>query len=284
VTLSIGNKIGIFDLKSQKWELIDQASGLYPHTLRFDQKGRAWYTLAGSNQVAMIDPKTLEQRTIRLPARTYVQAFASRFALPLIRSARWFGAPETVSEDLMGPVPYGIDIAPDGGVWFSQLNIRRIGRIDPDTETYEMFDTPFPAPRRLRFDSKGNLWIPGFSAGLLARFDPKTREFKTWDLPTQPKGTETPYAVNVDRKTDTVWICGTNSDTLIRFDLKTETFTIYPMPTRVTYTREIDFDNDGGVWTSNSNHPGWQIETAVPQIIRLRESAGPSAGTVTAQR
>ena len=71
-------------------------------------------------------------------------------------------------------MPYGIDIAPDGGVWFSQLNENRIGRIDPETFDVEIVETPFPAPRRLRFDSKGTLWIPSFSAGLLAAFDPET--------------------------------------------------------------------------------------------------------------
>ena len=37
------------------------------------------------------------------------------------------------------------------------------------------------------------------------------------------------------------------SDTLIRFEPAAERFTIYPLPTRVTYTREIDFDEGGGV-------------------------------------
>ncbi len=44
------------------------------------------------------------------------------------------------------------------------------------------------------------------------------------------------------------------------------------MPSRVTYTREIDFDNAGAIWTSNSNTPGWHIEPENPQIIRLREN------------
>ncbi|MGH7820772.1 MAG: hypothetical protein ACREQ9_13465, partial [Candidatus Binatia bacterium] len=214
VTLCLGNKIGVFDPKTESWRLIDMKDGLYPHTIRFDQKGRPWFTLAVSNHVAMIDPESGDQTIIRLPARTWAQAVAVRAAPYLLRIGNWF-QPETVSEGAMLPVPYGIDIGPDGGVWFSQLNARRIGRIDPDSRSYELYDTPFPGPRRLRFDSQGNLWIPGFSAGLLARFNPKTKEFKTWDLPIQPKGSETPYALNVDRKTDTVWICGTNSDTLI---------------------------------------------------------------------
>ena len=44
---------------------------------------------------------------------------------------------------------------------------------------------------------------------------------------------------------------------------------IYPLPTRVTYTREIDFDREGRIWTSNSNGPAWQIEDGVPRVLRL---------------
>jgi streptogramin lyase len=135
-----------------------------------------------------------------------------------------------------------------------------------------MVDTPFTAPRRLRFDSKGRLWIPGFSSGLLSRFDPETRKFESWMIPIEPIGTDTPYALNVDHD-DAVWICGTNSDTLIRFEPESEDFTVYPLPTRVTYTREIDFDSEGRVWTSNSNMPAWQIEGGVPRVLRLDPAA-----------
>ena len=177
------------------------------------------------------------------------------------------------------PVPYGIDIAPDGDIWFSQLNAHKIGRIDPETLDVELIATPFTAPRRLRFDSKGRLWIPGFSSNVISRFDPQTREFETWPLPV---GSETPYALHVDRTTDTVWICGTNSDTLIRFQPESEAFLVYPLPTRVTYTREIDFDAEGRVWTSNSNAPAWQIERGQPRVIRL--DPGQPDAQVTAAR
>ncbi len=283
VTLCLGNKVGRFDPKAESWTIFEQKDGLYPHTLRFDQKGRAWYTLAVTNQVGMIDPKTGEQRTIRLPGRTWGQAIIVR-ALPIILWAGKFInlADNAGSEGVDLPVPYGIDIAPDGGVWFSQLNIRRIGRIDPDTGAIKMIDTPFPGPRRLRFDSKGNLWIPGFSGDLVARYTPSSGEFKTWKLPTA--GVETPYALNVDRRTDTVWVCGTNSDSLISFEPAEERFTIYPLPTRVTYTREIDFDGQGGVWTSNSNFPTWQIEGPGPKIIRIQPAAAPAADLLVSRK
>jgi streptogramin lyase len=270
ITLCLGNKIARFDPRTERFEVWAQEDGLYPHTLRFDARGRVWYTLAVSNQVAMIDPATGLRRTFRLPARSWRETFAVR-AVPWVL---WLGRfveldPERAGDAPPLPVPYGIDVAPDGGVWFSQLNAHRIGRLDPETGDVRLIDTPFAAPRRLRFDSQGNLWIPGFSSGVLARFDPRSGEFRTWELPIEPRGTETPYALNVDRRTDAVWICGTQSDTLIRFEPAIERFTVYPLPTRVTYTREIDFDERGAVWTSNSNLPAWQIEGAVPQLIRL---------------
>ncbi|MBI4517231.1 MAG: carboxypeptidase regulatory-like domain-containing protein [Deltaproteobacteria bacterium] len=283
VTLCLGNKIGRFDPKTEQWQIIEQQDGLYPHTLRFDRSGRVWYTLAVSNHVGMIDPKTGTRRTIRLPARTWGQALVLRLTPLFLRAARYLpmGDASSAGEGINLPVPYGIDIAPDGGVWFSQLNERRIGRIDPDTGSIKLIDTPFPGPRRLRFDSKGNLWIPAFSAGLLARYALSTGEFKTWRLPIE--GVETPYALNVDRRTDNVWICGTSSDSLIRFDPLSEQFTVYPLPTRVTYTREIDFDDAGGVWTSNSNFPTWQIEGPGPKIIRLQPEADTTSNQIEAQ-
>jgi virginiamycin B lyase len=271
ITLCLGNKIGRFDPRTERWDIFEEFEGLYPHTLRFDQRGRVWYTLAISNHVGMIDPATGGRRTFRLPARTTGQAIVLRVLPTMLWLARWMpGIAELGgNEGLQLPIPYGIDVAPDGGVWFSQLNERRIGRIDPERGAIKMVETPFPGPRRLRFDAQGNLWIPGFSAALLARYDPSTEEFRSWPLPIAPAGSETPYALNVDRRTDTVWICGTNSDTLIRFEPGHERFTVFPLPTRVTYTREIDFDDAGGVWTSNSNSPTWQIEDGYPRVVRL---------------
>ncbi|HWP67381.1 MAG TPA: carboxypeptidase regulatory-like domain-containing protein [Candidatus Limnocylindria bacterium] len=276
ITLALGNQLARFDPGTERFEIVALPDGYYPHTLRFDAAGRIWYTLAISNHVAMYDPRTREHRTYRLPARTWGQELVVR-AIPFVL---WLQRkvdldPERAGDGPQLPIPYGIDIAPDGGVWFAQLNERRIGRLDPETGDVRMIDTPFPAPRRLRFDSKGHLWIPSFSSGTLARFDPATGEFRSWTLPTEETGTETPYALAVDRRTDTVWVCGTQSDSLIRFSPADERFTVYPLPNRVTYTREIDFDEQGAVWTCNSNLPAWQIERGTPTLIRLQPAGEP---------
>ena len=282
VTLALGNRLGRFDPKAQEWTLYPMSEGFYPHTLRVDGEGRVWFTIAGSNHVARFDPTSESFETISLPAENWQQAIVLRL-LPVFI---WLSQYVDLETDAAGegvvnmPVPYGIDIASNGDVWFSQLNAHKIGRIDPETLDVEMIETPFTAPRRLRFDSKGQLWIPGFSSGVVSRFDPETRAFESWEIPIEPKGTETPYALHVDRRSDTVWICGTNSDSLIRFDPSREEFLVYPLPTRVTYTREIDFDARGRVWTSNSNTPTWQIERGQPRVIRLdpRNPAAALAG------
>ena len=273
ITLALGNRIARFDPKTEKFELHALDEGFYPHTLRIDPRGRVWFTIAVSNHVGVYDPAARKMDIIRVPAGSFTQEIALRAMPYVLAAASWLDLDlaALASEGGAGsvPVPYGIDIAPDGGVWFSQLNQHRLGRIDPATLAVEMVDTPFTAPRRLRFDSKGQLWIPGFSSNLVARFDPQTRVFKEYRLPIEPIGSETPYALHVDRTNDTVWICGTNSDSLIRFDPRSEKFTVFPLPTRVTYTREIDFDAQGRVWTSNSNLPTWQIENGYPRVLRL---------------
>lgn len=269
ITLAVGNKLAKFDTVEKSFTIEDLPGGIYPHTLRIDDRGRIWYTIAVSNHVGMFDPATGQHEIIRVPARSFAEEVTLRLLPVMIWLGQWIDFDQSTGEGSSLPVPYGIDIAPDGGIWFSQLNAHRIGHIDPDTFEIKMIDTPFTAPRRMRFDSKGNLWIPGFSSNLISRFNIKTGEFKHFEIPVAPLGSETPYALNVDLTTDDIWICGTNSDSLIRYQQEADRFTIYPLPTQVTYTRDIDFAADGSVWTSNSNVPAWQIETGVPRVIRL---------------
>jgi len=280
ITLASGNQLARFDVESETFEIHEVETGIYPHTLRFDGRGRIWYTMAATNHVGFFDPETKEQRHVRLPARNWTQALILRMTPFFLKVGRFIDIRGAAADGdgIKMPVPYGIDIAPDGGVWFSQLNEHKIGRIDPESFEYEMIETPFETPRRLRFDSKGGLWIPSFSESLLAHYDVTTGDFRTWAIPIEPLGTETPYALAVEPRTDHVWICGTNSDTMMRFDPVEEAFTVYPLPTRVTYTREIDFDAAGRVWTSNSNGPTWQIEGGVPKVVRIDPRGAPRPG------
>jgi len=114
------------------------------------------------------------------------------------------------------PLPYGIDVAPDGRVWFARLHADSIGVIDPKTDSVQVIDTPFQGPRRLRADAVGDVWIAAFPEAKIVRYRPADGSFKDYPLPTALNGAETPYSLNVDRARQQVWVTGTASDNLMR--------------------------------------------------------------------
>ena len=115
---------------------------------------------------------------------------------------------------------------------------------------------------------RDRVWVPGWASGDIASFNEKTEEWKVYKLPHGVNAM--PYALSVHPKTGEVWVNGTGSDTMIRFNPKTETFTEYRMPTRVTYTREVEFDQDGDVWVCNSNYPTRHIENRHGSVIQVQ--------------
>lgn len=239
ITSALGGTITAFDPDSRSFEDYPVGSdALWPHTIRFDEKGIAWFTIAISNQIGRFDPATGDMTVIELPATT---------ARP----------------DAGFMFPYGIDVSPiDGSIWYTRLWAKKVGRIDPETLAVEEFDPPISGPRRLRFDARGNLWIPGFGDGALVKLDTATMGYTTYDMPRlSPGESEAPYAVAVDPLRQDVWMTANMSDRLFRFLPEEERFVTYPLPTRGTYTREFFFPADGRICSPASPLP------AAPDVI-----------------
>ncbi len=251
-TNSFSQRIGVFNPKSMQWEDSITIGGhaAYPHTIRFDKHGIAWFTLAQSEQVGRLDPKTREVKLIDLPA---------------LRSTGIAGV----------TVPYGIDVSPiDGTVWYTRLFGDKIGRIEPQTLQLKEYDSPVRGPRRMRFDKEGSLWITGFSDGILARVRPKpfaASEGFTSELYRLPEFTAgyqpAPYALGINPKTQEVWINENLTDRIFRFIPKAKRFVVYPMPLRGTYTRDFSFTKDGKACTSNDPVPPAALEGGVQELI-----------------
>ena len=264
VTLCTSGHMGKFDPKTKDITIWSSAEipanrGSYPHTLRVDPKdpqGLVWYTDAGRNSVFSIHPKSGYVKEYHLLEKN--QAVAA-------------GKGES-----RGLTPYGLDVAPDGSIWYSKLNANRIGRIDPKAPDGDIreWNPPFRGPRRHHVDQDGIVWVPGFGSGVLGRFDPKSEQWTTYALPDYEN--QTPYALNIDAK-GIIWICGTGNDTIGRFDPKTERLIEIPMPTRVTFTREIEFDEQGNVWTCSSNGPTRHNERGRGSVIRIELPEGEPA-------
>ena len=199
--------------------------------------------MALSNQVGRLDPETREFTIIDLPSNGAWRWVADAMLPTILKAASWFGKEDMhvalshhkitgEGRDVLN-LPYGIDVNPiDGMIWYSKLYAGRIGKIDPKTLEVTEFETPYPAPRRLRFAKDGTLWIPSFESGVLMKFDPATEIFtESYELPVLAKGEyETPYAVAVEPDTQHVWIAANMSDRILRFDPVAETFQAYPSP------------------------------------------------------
>ncbi len=114
--------------------------------------------------------QTSEEFTLYdLPARG-VKEWLILKSLPLIFSIgpenRPQPSPDRESTGL--PMPYGIDIAPDGMVWVARLYANDLARIDPDSGEITMIDFPYqraPPPAVGRRRQSVDRRFPGFPAG-----------------------------------------------------------------------------------------------------------------------
>lgn len=268
ITPSMQQALLEFNPQTKAFTLHEMDAGYYPHTIRIDEQDRVWFTLALSSQVARFERDTAQFTLYDLPARS-VKEWLILKSLPLLFSIdpenRPQPAPDREGTGL--PMPYGIDVAPDGRIWVARLYANDLAVIDPQTDQVSMVDFPYAGPRRLRADAQGKLWVVAFQDSLLVKYDPDNGEFSEYPLPVL---NEIPYALNVDRQRGVVWVNGNQSDTLLSFDIATEQWRVYPLPRQRFFTRDVEVDEeDGAVYTSNSHFPSWQTEGGQPTLLRI---------------
>ena len=286
ITNALSSTLMSFDPRSKQFKTYPIGNdALYPHTIRVDQNDVVWFTIAASNQIGRFDPKDRDddgdppacERLHSLDERDAVpDTDAHRQLVPLSKRSTYLSSTHRFFGSSVLPFPYGIDVNPkDGSIFSTKLYASKIGRIDPKTLNVTEWDTPMLGPRRPRFDAGGILWIPAFDEGGLMRFDPIKQTFESFVIPSIGEGEyETPYALNVDRRSGDVWMSANNSDRVLRFSPSTRSFLSYPSPTRVTVLRDFSFTSDGAVCSSSSNLPSYAIEDHRPSFICIEPEGG----------
>lgn len=245
-TNATSSEIGVFDANSRKWltsyTLPPEAQ--YPHTIRIDQENIVWFTVAVSEHIGRLDPKTGDITLIDAP------------------NPRPIGIPA-------GTSPYGIDIHPlNGQVWYARLFGDRIGYVDPKTLEITEYDSPVKGPRRLRFDAKGSMWLTGYNEGEIVEIETDTMSSTVYALPELAKGYRpAPYALGVHPQTQEIWVNDTLTDSVFRFLPDEERFITYPMPLLGTYTRDFSFTDNGWACTANSPIMNAALEEGVSGLI-----------------
>jgi len=179
--------------------------------------------------------------------------------------------------------PYGIELDPQGNIWFAEFpHEGKIGMIDTNTlkikkwtppttdrlaelnkdrpdETYVTGNT-YPktaGPRRITVDAQGIVWFGEWWGKQIGRFDPKTETFKEFPLPDPDP---TPYAIGVDHN-GFVWYGSFDDDILGRLDPNTGMVTEFPFPYSGVGLREFMPDSQGRMWfgTPFNNKVGYFI-------------------------
>ncbi|MDU4252048.1 SMP-30/gluconolactonase/LRE family protein [Pseudomonas sp.] len=252
--------LGRLDPQTGQTEQVSLGKGSSPHGVISDGNGDAWITDSGQNAIVHVDALRLGVEVIPLPkeaanANLNTAVFDDDGVLWFTGQNGFYGRLDPDSRDLKvwpaprGKGPYGIAVAPDGGVWYTSLAGNYLGRIDGIANRVTPYDAPSPegGPRRLWADSVGRLWVSQWNAGSLARFDPSDNQWKTWQLPgDHPQ----PYAVYVDTM-DQVWLSDFSANALLRFDPQSETFTAFPSDHEHANVRQL-LGRPGEVWGAES--------------------------------
>ena len=117
VTPSMQQALLEFNPRSKEFIVHEMPGGFYPHTIRIDDQDRVWFTLAVSSQVAMFDREKQKFKLYDLPSRS----FKEWFIFKSLSTIFWMDPenrpiPDPDREGTGLPMPYGIDVAPDGGI------------------------------------------------------------------------------------------------------------------------------------------------------------------------
>jgi virginiamycin B lyase len=159
------------------------------HTVRVDESGRVW--TSGGPAISMFDPSTNAFKHFDLGG-TYGNEVG-------MNGDQWFtsfvqdGPIARVTKDgvlskFYPPTkgkPQRLQVDSAGIVWFSERRGGKIGRFDPDTETFKEFQLPGPepSPYAIGIDRNHMIWYSSHEQDTLNRLDPATGEVIEYPYP-----------------------------------------------------------------------------------------------------
>ena len=203
-----------------------------------DHQGNVWFSSVGAiGELWMFDTETKKYKAYANPvAPSYPKGSRQEWEyVP--------GQPTTASNG-----SYDVAVDNEGMVWFSEINIGSLVRLNPVTgETKQIRPEGTVSIRGIIVDPQDNLWFGDFHGHRLGKMDVKTGEVKFYNPPTP---NSTPYGFAIEENTGNVWFADENGNNVTRFNPKTEQFTEFriPNPARFSYARFIGLDGKGRVW------------------------------------
>src|SRR2546425_6099583 len=265
-----------------------------PHDVIVDDKGIAWYSSFGEQNLGRLDPRTGKVTEFPIPESkpgfptgllglradrdgnlwlgNMYQAQIVKFDRKTQKFTLWKLPPEqnidAAQVNMVSPQSSHVD----GRVWTQNNGFAGIHRLDLKTgkiETWEPFKSaPKGEPHNIYDvvpDSKNNAWFTDFRWRHIGRIDAKSGEVKMFEIPAMAK-VVAPRRGMMDAQ-DRLWFAQYRGDKIAMLDTKTGQFRDWAVGPRWSSPYDVMIDKNDEAWTGSM---------ITDQVTRLDTRTGPS--------
>ena len=164
--------------------------GQEPWGVTFDKKGNVWVAVPGCDPSPTCGSSTP-------PGKIEVYNPATSSWINTYQLPAGFGQPLFLAFDA------------SGNVWFAMPMSNSIGKLNPQTNTYQQFTVPTAAsgPWGTTIDHNGNIWFTEHYTNKIGEFNPSTQKMTEF---TTPSANSMPYGIVVDASNN-IWFTENNS-------------------------------------------------------------------------
>jgi virginiamycin B lyase len=263
-----------------------------PHDVVVDDKGIAWYSSFGEQNLGRLDPKTGRVREFPIPEAkpgfptgllglradrdgnlwlgNMYQAQILKFDRKTQKFTIWKLPPEqnidAAQVNMVSPQSAHVD----GKVWMQNNGFAGVHRLDVASgkiETWEPFkNAPKGEPHNIYDvipDSQNNAWFTDFRRKHIGRVDAKTGEVTLFEIPAE-KAVLAPRRGQMDAQ-DRLWFAEYRGDKIGMLDTRTGEFKQWDVAPKWSSPYDVAFDKNGDAWTGSM---------LTDQVTRLNTKTG----------
>ena len=173
-----------------------------------------------------------------------------------------------------GSGPHGIDVAPDGMIYYTAQSRGIIGRVDPNTNVVTEFRLPSDvANPHTPLVYRNRVWFTAQSNNTYGELDPATGAVRTFRCPTAGS---LPYGLRA-APNGYLWIALFGTNKLARVDPVNGALTEFTLPAAGARPRRLEVSADGMVWYAD--YPRGYLGRLNPATGAVREWLSPSGAS-----
>jgi virginiamycin B lyase len=172
-------------------------------------------------------------------------AFASRGAAPATEVSDLKVTIREWDVPTRGAHPHDPAVGPDGGLWFTEQMVNKLGKLDPATGTfkeYPLVEGRNSGPHGLVADKDGNIWYTANFAGYIGKLDPRTGKVTEYNMPNEKA--DDPHTAAFD-SLGILWFTVQGGNMVGRLDPKTGRIELREVPTESALPYGIQINSKG---------------------------------------